>query len=133
MTKVKSFSHITTRHVKFLLTLLAITSIASADDLGPIKINTQLNILTNAKDMTAYVFDKDTPGVSNCNGACATEWPPILAPEGELKAPLSVVVRKDQSRQVAYKNRPLYLYVEDSAPGEISGDGYSSVWHVARP
>ena len=35
--------------------------------------------LTNAAGMTLYTFDKDSAGKSVCNGACATNWPPLMA------------------------------------------------------
>ncbi len=102
-------------------------------EVQPVKIDTTLNILTNANGFTAYIFDLDKPGVSNCNGTCAQEWPPILVGSASLQVPFTVVTRKDGTKQVAYKGKPLYLYVEDSGPGDQSGDGYSSVWHTARP
>ena len=41
--------------------------------------------LVDAKGMTLYVFDKDAAGKSNCNGPCATNWPPLIA-TAEAKA-----------------------------------------------
>jgi len=35
--------------------------------------------LVDGKGMTLYVFDRDTTGASNCNGVCATNWPPFKA------------------------------------------------------
>ena len=43
--------------------------------------NPQLGpILTDSKGNTVYVFAKDSKGMSNCNGACATVWPPVNRP-----------------------------------------------------
>jgi predicted lipoprotein with Yx(FWY)xxD motif len=28
---------------------------------------------------------------------------------------------------------PLYLWVKDEKPGDTTGDGVNSVWHVAKP
>src|SRR4029434_2228579 len=38
-------------------------------------------VLTNSAGMTLYTFDKDAAGSgkSECNGACAANWPPLLA------------------------------------------------------
>ena len=107
-----------------------LSAIARAES---VKVDTTLNILTDESGMTAYTFDLDRPGVSNCNGACATEWPPILVNEATLEAPFSIIIRKDGSRQAAHNGQPLYLYAEDTQPGDLNGDGYSSVWHTARP
>ena len=91
-------------------------------------------VLTDARGMTLYIFDKDVPGVSNCNGACAEKWPPLKAsgaarPQGDF----GIIIRADGSRQWAKAGMPLYLWVKDAAPGDVTGDGVKNVWHVARP
>src|SRR5947209_3731840 len=43
-------------------------------------------ILTDSSGRTLYVFKNDTPGTSNCNGSCATTWPPFAAPSTALTA-----------------------------------------------
>ena len=40
-------------------------------------------VLTDAKGMTLYTFDADKDGASTCYDACATNWPPLLAAEGD--------------------------------------------------
>ena len=89
-------------------------------------------MLTDANGMTLYIFVKDAPGKSNCNGRCAQAWPPLLADEvaGEN---FSIVTRDDGSKQVAYKEMPLYLWVRDENPGDTKGEGVGNVWLVARP
>lgn len=83
--------------------------------------------------LTLYVFDSDpvNGGVSNCNGGCATNWPPLLVGDGVPSgvSDLSVVVRTDGSEQVAYNGRPLYYFIADSAVGDTNGDGAGGVWH----
>src|SRR5215475_5164494 len=37
-------------------------------------------VLTNAKGHTLYWFVPDTSTKSNCNGSCATYWPPVAGP-----------------------------------------------------
>ncbi len=32
----------------------------------------------------------------------------------------------------AYEGWPLYYYVKDTAPGDVTGDGVGQVWHVAK-
>ena len=41
--------------------------------------STEGEILTNEAGMSLYVFDKDRPGMSNCNDSCADNWPPLAA------------------------------------------------------
>jgi predicted lipoprotein with Yx(FWY)xxD motif len=84
--------------------------------------------------MTLYVFDKDPAGKSVCNGGCATNWPPLAA-IGEMKASgaWSVVTRDDGAMQWAYNGKPLYTWIKDAKPGDVTGDGVGGVWHVAKP
>lgn len=91
-------------------------------------------VLTDGDGMTLYVFDNDTPGVSNCNGDCAVNWPPLAAAEGATpQDKFGIITRADGSRQWAYDGAPLYLWINDSAPGDITGDGVRGIWHLARP
>ncbi len=92
----------------------------------------------NGSGFTVYVFDADlqAPGSSTCNGDCAANWPPLIAPAGTLPSPYSTIARQDGHTQLAYKGRPLYTFVGDSAPGMTNGDGlnvFGGVWHIARP
>jgi predicted lipoprotein with Yx(FWY)xxD motif len=90
--------------------------------------------LVNAKGMTLYVFDRDAAGKSNCNGPCATNWPPFTAPaDAKASDDWSIVKRDDGGMQWAYKSRPLYNWSKDSAPGDVTGDGINNVWHIATP
>jgi predicted lipoprotein with Yx(FWY)xxD motif len=86
-------------------------------------------LLTTNTGMTAYTFDKDGTGKSNCNGPCATTWPPIKP--GEMSgADFSTIVRDDGSQQAAFKGKPIYLFAADQKPGDMNGDNVQQVWHV---
>jgi predicted lipoprotein with Yx(FWY)xxD motif len=100
-----------------------------------VKTNTaSLSILTDSKGMTLYTFDKDKPGVSNCNDGCAVKWPPLFAKaDAKGEGQFSVIKRTDGKAQWAYKGMPLYFWFKDKAKGDVSGDGVKGVWHVARP
>jgi predicted lipoprotein with Yx(FWY)xxD motif len=90
--------------------------------------------LVDSKGMTLYVFDRDAAGKSNCNGACATNWPPFAAgPDGKASGDWTLVTRDDGSRQWAYKGKPLYDFSKDTKPGDVTGDGVNGVWHIAAP
>ena len=89
-------------------------------------------ILTDAKDMTLYIWDKDAVGVSNCYDQCAVNWPPLLVPaDTAVSGDFTLVDRTDGTKMWAYKGMPLYYWVEDMAPGDIKGDGVGGVWHLA--
>ena len=91
-------------------------------------------ILTDAKGMSLYTFDKDTTGVSNCKGKCAVNWPPLAAAaDAKGEGDFSVIKRDDGSNQWTYKGKPLYTWIKDKKPGDITGEGVRGVWHLARP
>jgi predicted lipoprotein with Yx(FWY)xxD motif len=93
-------------------------------------------VLTNSAGMTLYTFDKDqaSSGKSACNGPCATNWPPLMAKDGDKPSgDYSLVTRDDGSKQWAYKGKPLYTWSKDKSAGDKSGDGVNNVWHVAKP
>lgn len=91
--------------------------------------------LVDPKGMTLYTFDNDkTAGKSACNGKCAANWPPFMAPpDAANMANWTVIIRNDGSKQWAYKGKPLYRWMDDKKPGDIDGDGRFNVWHVAAP
>jgi predicted lipoprotein with Yx(FWY)xxD motif len=86
--------------------------------------------LADAKSMTLYTYSKDTAGVSNCSGTCATNWPPYTVAAGAalttaagISGAVGTIARADGMRQVTYKGMPLYLWVKDVKPGDVTGNG----------
>ncbi|MFZ2167498.1 MAG: hypothetical protein WAV50_01360 [Minisyncoccia bacterium] len=91
--------------------------------------------MSNAAGMTVYTFDNDQPGVSNCSGTCATNWPPYISSSAagtQLPADISVITRADGSSQYAWQGKPLYYYIRDVQAGDINGDGVGGVWHIVK-
>ena len=89
---------------------------------------------------TLYVYTKDSPGKSVCNGSCAAAWPPfVLGPGETVKAgpgvtgTLATIKRDDGSMQVTYKDAPLYYFASDQKAGDVTGQGVGGVWYVAAP
>ncbi len=130
---------------KLLLGTAALALLATpafADDyLGGIVKSADMGgkeVLTDAKGMTLYVYDKDTANVTNCYDKCAVNWPPVWAPaDTQVSGDWSLVERTDASgdhagmKMVAYKGWPLYLWIKDTKPGDNTGDGVGGVWHTA--
>jgi predicted lipoprotein with Yx(FWY)xxD motif len=92
-------------------------------------------VLTNGKGFTLYWFAPDTSTKSNCNGSCATYWPPVKGPAtagGGVTGKLATITRSDGSVQATYNGHPLYTYVGDKAPGQDKGNGLNlsgGLWH----
>ncbi|KAB0485831.1 Predicted lipoprotein with conserved Yx(FWY)xxD motif [Pseudomonas reinekei] len=90
-------------------------------------------MMVDHKGMTLYTFDKDSGGKSMCNDDCAKNWPPMMAPAGATAdGKWSVIKRDDGTSQYAYDGKPLYTFVKDKAPGDMTGDKMKDVWHVVR-
>lgn len=87
--------------------------------------------LVNKAGMTLYTYDKDPAGKSTCNGACAGNWPPLMASATDKAGgDFSIIARDDGSRQWAYDGKPLYTWVKDQKPGDRTGDNFNKVWHA---
>jgi predicted lipoprotein with Yx(FWY)xxD motif len=91
-------------------------------------------------------FDATTgpalPLHSTCTGACATAWPPLLAPgpdgpfaasHGVVTGELGTVQRPDGTYQVTYFGHPLYQFIRDTSPGAVNGENvtaFNAVWQL---
>lgn len=97
-------------------------------------------VVTDSAGMTLYRFDKDTaePPKSNCDGDCATAWPPVpasgaTAPIGVDKTLLGEVTRTDGSKQLTYEGWPLYRFAKDTKAGDTKGQGVGGTWYATAP
>jgi predicted lipoprotein with Yx(FWY)xxD motif len=98
-------------------------------------------ILADGRGQAVYVFGRERRGRSECYGACAKAWPPLIA-KGRLAAGrgarrrlLGTTRRRDGRRQLTYRGRPLYYYVGDS-PGRVLCQNvreFGGLWVVGRP
>lgn len=93
------------------------------------------NTLVGPNGRSLYTYAPDTATASNCSGGCASTWPPLVGtaqPGAGLEASeFGTVTRSDGSTQITYDKHPLYYYSQDSAAGDINGDGIEGVWHLA--
>lgn len=98
-------------------------------------------ILADARGQAVYLFAKEKRGRSECYGACARAWPPVLtkgrprAGRGAKASLLGTTRRRDGTRQVTYRGRPLYYYVDDR-PGRVlchNVSEFGGLWLVVRP
>jgi predicted lipoprotein with Yx(FWY)xxD motif len=96
-------------------------------------------ILVDSKGITLYDFPPDRGTKSVCYGACAALWPPLVthgkpvAGAGARAALLGTTKRKDGKLQVTYGGHPLYYFVSDRKPGQVTGQGvdqFGGPWWV---
>jgi predicted lipoprotein with Yx(FWY)xxD motif len=114
--------------LSFALALVAMPALAEN-----MAIMEKDGMLTDAKGMTLYTFDNDTGGVSACYDACAENWPPLLAgADAVADDEYGLTDRTDGTKQWTYDGKPLYLWVKDTKPGDMTGDGVKGVWHIVK-
>ena len=96
-------------------------------------------VLTDSKGFTLYWFGPDSATKSNCNGGCASVWPPAPAPAAAgsgVTGAIGSIKRGDGSMQATYRGHPLYTYTGDTAPGQANGNGINlngGIWHEMTP
>jgi predicted lipoprotein with Yx(FWY)xxD motif len=91
------------------------------------------------------VYTLSNTNGQTCGTYCSLIWPPVLT-SGQPQAgrsveqhALGVVVRTDGTRQVTYKGKPLYLFIQDAyIPGvvgtkSINGAGAVTPWGEFNP
>ena len=106
---------------------------------------TPARILVDQRGMTLYVFAIDKKNQSVCYGKCAHFWPPVIAPTGTtvpatmpgIKGTFGATRRTDGKRQLTFDGAPLYTFLEDKKPGDMTGQGLFASrgywWVVVAP
>ena len=77
--------------------------------------------LGDEEGRTLLFAEDGRTGGAACVGACAGEFPPLLAPDGaEPFADWSLLRRPDGHLQWAYQLRPLHTWSREEEPGEVA-------------
>ena len=80
-----------------------------------------------------YTFDNDTGGKSACTGKCAENWPPLKATAADKdEGKWTIITRDDGTKQWAFDGKPLYYFVQDKKPGDMTGDKKMDKWHILQ-
>jgi predicted lipoprotein with Yx(FWY)xxD motif len=99
-------------------------------------------IVTTGSGTTVYRYDADSdnPPKSNCDGGCASAWPPVLVTgsgppqvSGVSSSLVGEVTRSDGSKQLTLDGWPLYTYAGDSGAGSTAGQGSGGTWWAVTP
>jgi predicted lipoprotein with Yx(FWY)xxD motif len=86
-------------------------------------------IVVDGAGLTLYRSDKDSaaPPASKCVDACLETWKPVLADDAQLafdgvqSTAVGTITRADGKAQVTVGGWPLYRFVGDKKPGDITG------------
>jgi predicted lipoprotein with Yx(FWY)xxD motif len=99
-------------------------------------------MLVDGSGRAVYLFTREATTKSRCYGACAQAWPVFFA-HGRVRAGsgadaglVGTTTRRDGRRQVTYDGHPLYYYVTDRAPGQVTCQNvaeYGGTWLVVAP
>lgn len=100
-------------------------------------------MLFDGRGRALYGFTRDRRGgPSQCYGACAIAWPVdfangrLVAGTGVKQSLIGTTRRRDGRRQVTYNGWPLYYYVRDRSPGQVTCQNvieFGGTWLVVRP
>ena len=113
--------------------MMPLLNIGGSDEIGP--------FLVDAEGRTLYIFNNDTPTVSNCVDGCLANWPPLTVESADelsaapgINGTLATIERADTGAlQVTYNGMPLYYFANDANPGDATGQARGDVWWVVRP
>jgi predicted lipoprotein with Yx(FWY)xxD motif len=95
-------------------------------------------ILVDERGMTLYMFDPDEQsGKSVCDADCLAAWPPVKGPaeagQGADESLLGTTQATDGTTMATYNDWPLYYWVKDKQPGDVTGQAVNDVWWVLTP
>jgi predicted lipoprotein with Yx(FWY)xxD motif len=100
-------------------------------------------VLVDGKGLTVYMLTADPPGHSTCSAQCLQFWPLVPAPAGSgvpmvsgISAALATTKATSGTSMVAAAGWPLYGFVKDAAPGDVTGEGvktFGGTWYAVSP
>jgi predicted lipoprotein with Yx(FWY)xxD motif len=99
------------------------------------------DVLFDGEGQAIYYFDKESGSKSECYGACAEAWPPVLtdgapgAGAGAQASLLGTTERDDGTTQITYDGHPLYYYAHEG-PGQVlchNVEEFGGLWLAVQP
>ncbi len=130
-----------------LLTLCVATGVAVAALARPTTVTTHQTkrgkVLAAANGHSLYMFSADSGSKSTCYGSCPNAWKPLLTSSRPVAAAgsgvsaklLGTTTRSNHTLQATYKGHPLYQFVGDKRPGQITGEGvnqFKGHWYLVN-
>ena len=97
-------------------------------------------VLVDGAGRTLYLLTADRPGTSSCDAGCLSYWPAVAPPAGSslpgVTAPAGRVTTPDGTPTATVAGWPLYTFVKDAKPGDVTGEGVQSfggTWWAVSP
>ena len=100
------------------------------------------SVLVDGDGMTVYLLTADSPDTSSCAAQCLGDWPAVAPATGTPKLGPGVVAKvgqtttPDGTKILTAGGWPLYTFIQDQAPGDVTGEGvqsYGGVWYAVSP
>jgi predicted lipoprotein with Yx(FWY)xxD motif len=100
-------------------------------------------VLVDGTGLTVSMQMADPPGHSTCSAQCLQLWPLVPAPAGfgvrmvsGISAALATTKATNGTSMVTAASWPLYAFVKDAAPGDVTGEGvktFGGNWCAVSP
>jgi len=95
------------------------------------------NILATSTGQALYTLNTDHNGQSTCTGSCLQVWPPLTVAAGTtptggpgVTGTVAATMQSNGTDQVTYNGSPLYTYVGDSSPDQVTGQNVGGFFVV---
>jgi predicted lipoprotein with Yx(FWY)xxD motif len=97
-------------------------------------------VLVDGAGRTVYLLTADSPGRSSCAGSCLAAWPAVAPPSSSALPGITAAVGRattpDGTAIATVGGWPLYTFVKDTKPGDVTGEGVQSfggTWYAVSP
>ncbi|MFZ2012332.1 MAG: hypothetical protein WAV00_00735 [Nocardioides sp.] len=94
-------------------------------------------VVVDAQGRTVYLLTADSMNHATCNASCQGYWPPVPSGHGAgLSAEVASTALPGGGRTVTVGGWPVYTYVGDHNPGDVSGEGvntFGGIWYAVSP
>jgi predicted lipoprotein with Yx(FWY)xxD motif len=94
-------------------------------------------VVVDGQGRTVYMLTADHGGHSSCSNACLQYWPPVAPGKASgLGAKVGATATTTGGQTATVGNWPVYTYVGDAKPGDVSGEGianFGGVWYAVSP
>lgn len=97
-------------------------------------------VLVDGAGRTLYLLTADGAGRSTCNSSCLAYWPAVAPPAGSSVPGVTAQVGRastpDGTTTATVGGWPLYTFVKDKGPGDVTGEGVQSfggTWYAVSP